>query len=85
MCDPTNCGCNFSLFQPMVFNLYLRCWERSDGYLGLPDNLLIVASFGCSPKNIDRLFPSFHDFLMATAICTASDTSLLMTQWFIPR
>lgn len=64
ICDPTNCGCNFSLFQPMMFNLYLRCWERSDSYLGLPDNLLIVASFGCSPKNIDRLFPSFHDFLM---------------------
>ncbi len=26
--------------------------------------LPIVASFGCSPKNIDRLFPPFHDFLM---------------------
>ncbi|WP_290088655.1 hypothetical protein [uncultured Duncaniella sp.] len=46
----------------------LRCWERSDGYLGLPDNLQIVVSFGCYPKNIGRLFPSFHDFLMRQCI-----------------
>lgn len=64
VCDPTGCGCNLSLFQLPVFNLYLRCWERSDGYLGLPDNLLTVASFGCPPEDIDRLFPSFHDFLI---------------------
>ena len=64
VCDPTGCGCNLSLFQPPVFNLYLRCWERSYGHYGLPDNLLIVASFGCPPEDIDRLFPSFHEFLM---------------------
>lgn len=64
VCDPTRCGCNLSLFQPPEFNLYLRCWERSYGHYGLPDNLLTVASFGCPPGDIDRLFPSFHDFLM---------------------
>lgn len=37
---------------------------RSDGYLGLPNNILIVASFGCPPKTIDNIFASFHDFLM---------------------
>ena len=64
VCDPTKFGCNLSLFQPPLFNLYLRCWERSDGYLGLPGKLLTVASFGCQPKDIGRLFPSFHDFLI---------------------
>lgn len=64
VCDSHQCGCNFSLFHPQVFTLYLRCWEKIDGYLGLPDNILIVASFGCDSKNLDSLFLAFHDFLM---------------------